>query len=33
MHEQEKVNKARLIGYAVGLAALIAAVLWRWLVR
>jgi hypothetical protein len=33
MQEQEKVNKARLIGYAVGLAALVAAMLWRWLLR
>lgn len=29
MLEQDKVNKARLIGYAIGLAALVAAVLWR----
>lgn len=33
MYEQDKVNKSRLIGYAVGLAALAAAMLWRWLLR
>jgi hypothetical protein len=33
MQEQEKVGKARMIGYAVGLAAFVAAVVWRFLVR
>jgi len=33
MYEQEKVNKSRLIGYAIGVAALLAAMLWRWLLR
>jgi hypothetical protein len=33
MQEQEKAGKARMIGYALGLAAFFTAVLWRFLVR
>ena len=33
MMEQEKVGKARIIGYGVGLAAFIVAVLWKFLVK
>jgi hypothetical protein len=33
MEEQEKVGKARMIGYALGLAAVIAAVVWKLLVH
>lgn len=33
MEQQEKVGKARMIGYALGLAAAILAVAWRLLVR
>jgi hypothetical protein len=33
MEQQERVGKARMIGYAFGLAAVVGAVLWRLLVR
>jgi hypothetical protein len=33
MEQQEKVGRARMIGYALGLAALVAAVVWKLLVR
>jgi len=33
MQEQEKVGNARMIGYALALAAVVMAVAWRWLVR
>ncbi len=33
MYEQEKVQKGRLIGYAVGLVVFVAVVAWRFLVR
>ena len=33
MHEQEKVGNARMIGYALGLAAVIVAAVWKFLVR
>lgn len=33
MEEQEKVGKARMIGYALGLAAILVAVAWKLLVR
>jgi len=33
MLEQKKVGNARLIGYAVGLAAVAATIVWRLLVR
>jgi hypothetical protein len=33
MQEQEKAGKARMIGYAVGWAAAVVAVVWKWLVR
>jgi hypothetical protein len=29
MQEQHQANKARMIGYAIGLAAAVVAVLWR----
>ncbi len=32
MQEQEKLSNPRLIGYAVGIAAFIVAVLWKLLV-
>jgi hypothetical protein len=33
MMEQEKVGKARMIGYGIGLAAFIVAVVWNFLVK
>jgi len=33
MQEQDKVGKARIIGYGVGLAALVVVTLWKFLVR
>jgi hypothetical protein len=33
MLEQEKAGKARMIGYGIGLAAFIVAVLWNFLVK
>ena len=33
MEQQQDVGKARMIGYALGLAAVIVAVAWRLLVR
>lgn len=33
MYEQEKVQKGRMIGYAVGLIVFVAVVAWRFLVR
>jgi hypothetical protein len=33
MYEQEKVQKGRMIGYAVGLVVFIAVVAWKFLVR
>jgi hypothetical protein len=33
MEQQEKVGRARMIGCALGLAALVAAVVWKLLVR
>jgi len=33
MQEQENVGKARMIGYAIGLAVFAAVVIWRFLVR
>lgn len=29
MQEQQQVNKARLIGYSIGLALAVVAILWR----
>lgn len=33
MYQQEKVQKGRLIGYAVGLVAFVAVAAWRFLAR
>jgi hypothetical protein len=33
MQEQEKVGKARIIGYALGLAAFIVIAIWKFVVR
>ncbi len=33
MQEQQDAGKARMIGYAIGIAAVIAAVLWRVIAR
>jgi hypothetical protein len=33
MYEQAKVQKGRLIGYAVGLVVFVAVVAWKFLVR
>lgn len=33
MYEQEKVQKGRMIGYAVGLVVFVAVVAWKFLVR
>lgn len=33
MQEQEKVGKARLIGYGIGLVAVIVVVTWKFIFR
>jgi hypothetical protein len=33
MYEQEKVQKGRMIGYAVGLVVFVAVVAWKFMVR
>ncbi len=33
MQEQEKVGKARMIGYGIGLVAVVAVVAWRLIFR
>jgi hypothetical protein len=33
MLEQQKVNRARMIGYAIGIAAFIAVIAWKWIAR
>jgi hypothetical protein len=33
MQEQEKVGKARIIGYALGLVAFIVIAIWKFVVR
>jgi hypothetical protein len=33
MYEQEKVQKGRMIGYALGIAVFLAVVAWKFLVR
>jgi hypothetical protein len=33
MFEQDKVNKARIIGYGIGLAVFIVVVVWKFVVR
>ena len=33
MQEQDKIGKARIIGYGLGLAAVVAVALWKFLIR
>lgn len=33
MLEQHKVNRARIIGYAIGIAVFAAVVAWKWIAR
>jgi len=33
MQQQQQVGRARIIGYALGLAAVIATAIWKFLVR
>jgi hypothetical protein len=33
MQEQQMTGKARMIGYAIGIAAVVVAVLWKFVVR
>jgi hypothetical protein len=33
MQEQEKAGKARLVGYAIGLAVFVAVAVWKFVVR
>jgi hypothetical protein len=33
MQEQEKANKARMIGYVVGIVCIVAVLAWRLVVR
>jgi len=33
MQEQEKVGKARLIGYGIGILAVVVVLLWRLILR
>jgi hypothetical protein len=33
MQEQQQVGKARIIGYAIGIAAAVAVILWKFVVR
>ena len=33
MQEQEKVNKARMIGYVIGIVCIVVVVAWRLVVR
>ncbi len=33
MYEQEKTNKARMIGYAIGIVCIVAVVAWKLVVR
>jgi hypothetical protein len=33
MMEQEKVNKARIIGYGIGLAVFVVLAIWKFLVH
>jgi len=33
MTEQEKVGKARMIGYGIGLAAFVVGVVWKFLMK
>ena len=33
MQEQQQVGKARMIGYAIGIAAVVGALLWKLIIR
>jgi hypothetical protein len=33
MHEQDKVNKARMIGYVIGIVCIVAVLAWKLVVR
>jgi hypothetical protein len=33
MQEQDKVNKARMIGYVIGIVCVVAALAWKLVVR
>jgi len=33
MQEQQQAGKARMIGYAIGIAAVVAVILWKFIVR
>jgi hypothetical protein len=33
MQEQDKVNKARMIGYAIGIVCIVAVLAWKLVVR
>ena len=33
MQEQQQVGKARMIGYALGIAAAVVVILWKFVVR
>ena len=33
MQEQQHVGKARMIGYAIGIAAAVVVILWKFIVR
>jgi hypothetical protein len=33
MLEQQKTNRARMIGYAIGIVAFVAVVAWKWMTR
>jgi hypothetical protein len=33
MQEQQAAGKARMIGYAIGIAAVVAVILWKFVVR
>lgn len=33
MQEQQAAGKARMIGYAIGIAAVVAVILWKFVIR
>jgi len=33
MQEQEKANKARMVGYVIGIVCVVAVVAWKFVVR
>jgi hypothetical protein len=33
MLEQQRTNRARMIGYAIGIVAVAAVVAWKWMTR